>query len=72
MISILSSFLSDREQQVILDGQFSDWAKIEAGVRQGPIHFLIDINNIIEIVDSNTKIFADDTFIFRTADQPKY
>ena len=73
IISILSSFLSDREQRVILDGQFSDWAKIEAGVPQGsilgPILFLIYINDIIEIVDSNIKIFADDTFIFRTADQ---
>ena len=73
MISILASFLSDREQRVALDGQFSDWTRIEAGVPQGsilgPILFLTYINDLIEIVDSNIKIFADDTFIFRIADQ---
>ena len=73
MINILENFLSDREQRVALDGQFSDWARIEAGVPQGsilgPILFLIYINDLIEIVDSNIKIFADDTFIFCKADQ---
>ena len=73
MISILASFLSDIEQQVALDGHFSDWTRIEAGVPQGsilgPILFLIYINDFIEIVDSNINIFADDTFIFRITDQ---
>ena len=35
MINILTSFLSDREQRVALDGQLSDWAKIEARVQKG-------------------------------------
>ena len=35
----------------------------------GPILLLIYINDIIEIVDSDVRIFADDTFIFRKADQ---
>ena len=56
-----------------LDGQFSDWTGIESGLPQdsilGPIRFLIYINELIQIVDYNIKVFADDTFIFRIADQ---
>ena len=73
MINILKSFLSDREQRVVLDGQFSDWVSIESGVPQGsilgPLLFLVYINDLIEEVDSNIKVFADDTFIYRQADQ---
>ena len=73
MINILNSFLSDREQRVTIDGQASDWVEIEAGVPQGsilgPLLFLVYINDLVEEVDSNIKIFADDTFIFRKADQ---
>ena len=73
IINILSSFLSSREQRVVIDGKCSDWAKIEAGVPQGsilgPLLFLIYINDITEVVTSDLRIFADDTFIFRIADQ---
>ena len=73
MLNILSSFLAEREQRVIIDGKFSSWANIEAGVPQGsilgPILFLVYINDLIDEVDSEIKIFADDTFIFRIVDQ---
>merc|ERR1712015_202857 len=72
MIEILKSFLSDREQRVTLDGQFSEWATIEAGVPQGsilgPLLFLVYINDLIDVVESDIRIFADDTFIFRIFD----
>ena len=52
-----------------LDGESSDWAEIEAGVPQGsilgPILFLLYINDLIGVVTSDIRIFADDTFIFR-------
>ena len=73
MINILENFLSDRMQCVAMNGSTSQWEKIEAGVPQGsilgPILFLVYINAIIESVESDIRIFADDTFIFRIADQ---
>ena len=73
VIDILSSFLTDREQRVVIDGISSDWAQIEAGVPQGsilgPLLFLVYINDITEVISSDLRIFADDTFIFRIADQ---
>ena len=73
MLSILASFLAEREQRVIIDGNFSGWSNIEAGVPQGsilgPILFLVYINDLIDTVDSEIKIFADDTFIYRIVDQ---
>jgi len=73
MLQMLTSFLSERKQRVTLDGVVSDWVDLEAGVPQGsllgPILFLVYINDIAEVVDSDIRIFADDTFIFRRVDQ---
>jgi hypothetical protein len=72
-LNIIKDFLKDREQRVTIDGQSSDWVPITAGVPQGsilgPLLFLIYINDITEVVTSDIRIFADDTFIFRTADR---
>ena len=69
MLGILESFLADRKQRVTLDGKYSDWVDVGAGVPQGsllgPILFLIYINDIVDTVQSEIKIFADDTFIYR-------
>ena len=71
MINILENFLSDRMQRVAMNGSTSQWEKIEDGVPQGsilgPILFLVYINDIIESVESDIRIFADD--IFCIADQ---
>ena len=70
-LNIVKNFLKNREQPVVIDGQSSDWAPITAGVPQGsilgPLLFLIYINDITEVITSDIRIFADDTFIFRTA-----
>jgi hypothetical protein len=71
-LKIIESFLSDREQRVVLNGQFSEWAPVEAGVPQGsilgPLLFLVYINDLVEVVHCDIRIFADDTFIFRIVD----
>ena len=46
---LIHSFLSDRHQRVVLNGQFSIWSHIRAGDTQGsilgPLLFLVYINN---------------------------
>ena len=65
---LLYSFLNDRHQRVILNGQCSNWSKIKAGVRQGsilgPLLFLVYINDLTEGLTTNAKLFADDTSLF--------
>ena len=37
LLDTLTNFLKDRKQRVVLNGQHSKWANIEAGVRLGLI-----------------------------------
>ena len=68
LLNILTNFLDNRTQRVILNGQYSSWAKVEAGVPQGsilgPLLFLIYINDLSENLASNSKLFADDFALF--------
>ena len=47
---LIHSFLNDRHQRVVLNGQRSNWSKIIAGIPQGsilgPLFFLVYINNL--------------------------
>ena len=64
-------FLHNRRQRVVLNGQSSSWLSIRAGVRQGsvlgPLFFLIYINDLPEGLNSEVKLFADDTSLFSIA-----
>ena len=68
MLSLLSSFLNNRFQKVVLNGKSSELRVVKAGVPQGsilgPLLFLIYVNDIPDNLDSNVKLFADDTAIF--------
>ena len=68
LLILIKRFLTNRFQRVVLNGQTSNWKNILAGVPQGsilgPLFFLIFINDIPEGIQSNLKIFADDTSIF--------
>ena len=65
---IITDFLNLRKQRFVLNGQYSSWTSIEAGVPQGlilgPLLFLIYINNPSEDLTANVKLFADDTSLF--------
>ena len=74
LLSLLKSFLSNRFQRVVLNGQYSSWSSVLAGVLQGsilgPLLFLIYINDLPENLQSTVKLFADDTSLFSTVYGP--
>ena len=71
LLSWTSSFLLNRTQHVLLNGSFSDPAKVLSGVPQGtvmgPLLFLIYINDIHRNLSPGTEIrlFADDSLLYR-------
>ena len=74
LLSLLKSFLSNRFQRVVLNGQCSSWSSVLAGVPQGsilgPLLFLIYTNDLPENLQSTVKLFADDTSLFSTVCEP--
>ena len=68
LLNLITSFLDNRFQRVLLNGQESGWLPIKAGVPQGsilgPLFFLVYINDLSDGLSSNVKLFADDTSLF--------
>ena len=56
LLELFKSFLKNRKQRVVLNGQISSWANVSAGVPQGSIldhlFFLIYINDLLMIYHS--------------------
>ena len=71
-LSLNRSFLKDRKQRTVLNGQSSSWGDISAGVPQGsilePLFFLVFINDLNANLKCNAKLFADDTSLFTVVD----
>ena len=65
---ILPDFLSNRKQKVVLNRQNQSWTNVHAGVGQGsilgPLLFLIYINDLLDDLTTNAKVFAGDTSLF--------
>ena len=65
LLALLKDYLHGRQQRLVLNGQTSDWRKINSGVPQGsvlgPLLFLIFINDLPDGITSLCKNFADDT-----------
>ena len=76
MLYFLKNYLSCRRQCVSLKGSLSDTQIIPAGVPQGsvlgPLLFLVYINDITESIQSNIKLFADDTSISQSHTNPTF
>ena len=68
LLNLIIDFLDARKQRVVLNGQYSSWASVKAGVPQGsilgPLFFLIFINDLSDNLILNPKLFADDTSLF--------
>ena len=74
LLNLFHSFLNDRYQRVVINGQHSDWAPILGGVPQGsilgPLLFLTYINDWPNNLNSLVKLFADDTSLYSTVHDP--
>ena len=70
LLKLFHSCLNNRQQRVVLNGQYSLWAPILAGIPQdsilGPLLFLIYINDLPENLKLSAKFFVDDTSLFST------
>lgn len=74
LLKWFSSYLFGRRQRVVLNGQMSKWAYIQAGVPQGsilgPLLFLVYINDIVNELQASVRLFADDTSLYMIVDSP--
>ena len=71
---LLKSFLNNRFQRVVFNGQCSNWSSVLAGVPQGSIlgslRFIIYINDHPDGLKSSVKLFAHDTLLFSAIYHP--
>ena len=70
----MKDYLTLRKQLVAINGEFSEWGDIEAGVPQGsilgPLLFFACVNDIVNCVNFGITIFADDTILHLEFDNP--
>ena len=73
-LNLFISYLSNRKQCVIVDGAKSSLLDVKAGVPQGsrlgPLLFIIYINDIVNDIESEIMIFADDTTLLASGKDP--
>lgn len=72
MLNWFTSYLSNRKQRVVCEGFPSTWMSTSADVPQGsvlgPYLFLLYVNDIVDNISSNIRLFADDTTLFTVID----
>ena len=74
LLSWFHSYLTDRQQRVVLNGICSDWLPVTSGVPQGsilgPLLFLVYCNDAQYYIQENSTLalFDDDSKLFRSLD----
>ena len=65
---LFKDFLRNRQQRVVLNGKTSGWSSVTARAPQGSVLgtlvFLVHINDLIDNISSEAKLFDDDTSLF--------
>ena len=73
-LSLFHSYLLKRKICTVIDGFKSEVVEVEAGVPQGsrlgPLLWIIYIQDIIEDLESECLLFADDTCLFASGEDP--
>ena len=68
----IRNFLLNRRQRVVLNNSKSNWTEVIRGVPQGsvlgPILFILYINDLTDAMSRISKLFADDTKLYKTVD----
>ena len=66
----IEAFISNRRQKVAVNGKESNWHDVTSGIPQGtvlgPLLFVLYINDLPDLTQSDTFLFADDIKIFRS------
>jgi len=74
LVGWVRSYLSNRLQRVAIQGQCSHWRPVEAGVPQGsilgPLLFLVFVNDLVDDISCDIRLFADDTSIIEIVQNP--
>ena len=69
LLDWIRSILENRQQPVVINGQYSTWSNVTSGIPQGsvlgPLLFVIYINDLPDTVLSQVFLFADDTKMYR-------
>ena len=70
------SFLHQRQQRVVCEGEMSSWVPVTSGVPQGsvigPILFLVYVNDLPAKLQSKVRLFADDTIVYLAVTNETY
>ena len=72
----IRSFLQNRNQRVVMGDYSSEWCQVRSGVPQGsvigPLLFIIYINDLPDLLNCNSSLFADDTKIYSRLSESSY
>ena len=70
IVNWIEAFISNRRQKVAVNGKESNWHDVTSGIPQGtvlgPLLFVLYINDLPDLSQSDTFLFADDIKIFRS------
>ena len=73
-LDLFKSYLSNRKQFVVVGESKSTLKEVKAGIPQGsrlgPLLWILYVNDVIENIESEVLLFADDTSLMATADDP--
>ena len=76
LIRVIDSFLAQRSFRVKMDGAFSGWRPMLAGVPQGsllsPLLYSLYTSDIPTSIVSELALYADDICIYDQTKKPKY